>query len=89
MIHTRVHAPEHQDGGHVHMDRPACYVPVGPISTRGEVVAGWPDGVQPGMRNPFHLQGVMCGCATTAETWNSLISSTPRCLGCMRGRAEP
>jgi hypothetical protein len=86
MDHTRVHAPEHQTGRHVHRGRPACYVPIGPVGPRGEITAGWPDGVQPGMRNPFHGQGIMCGCAITVQTWHSLIASTPNCLGCMRGR---
>jgi len=80
MDHAGIHAPEHQKGRHIHRGRPACYVPMGPVGTRGAA---------PGQHNPFHDQGITCGCATTAATWFSLLASTPDCLGCMRGRAVP
>lgn len=72
----------------IHHARPACYVPIGPVPTRGQTVEGWPDGIVPGLRNPFADLGVPCGNARTPELWRDCTRLTPGCVGCMRGRAD-
>lgn len=71
--HRRIHAPEYQTGMHIHRGRPACF------SDRREPLAG----------KPFWEEGAICGGALSRETWFALISHTPACLGCARGRMEP
>lgn len=85
--HCRIHAPLEQRGRHVHQGRPACYTHI--RETKGQEWEGWHAGALPGLRNPFALHGVLCGCAMERDTWFSLLSSTPGCMGCARGRPEP
>jgi hypothetical protein len=67
--------------------RPACYVSdYAQVTERGEVTEGWPSGVKPGTRNPFHDAGRACGAASTPSVWASTISLTPGCRGCQRAR---
>jgi hypothetical protein len=70
--HRGIHAPEHQRGMHVHAERPACFS----------------DQRLPKAGAPFWLEGAVCGCAMTMQTWLSLLSTTPLCRGCERGRHE-
>lgn len=85
--HRGIHAPEFQTGAHVHKGRPACWSDR--REAKGESVEGYLLGALPGVRNPFFCKGVLCGAAMSRETWFSLLSSTPACLGCARGRLEP
>ena len=83
--HRAIHSPEYQTGMHLNTkDRPACWTTV--AEEKGQVVEGWPAGVKPGIRNPFHLNGIQCGNAMTEELWETCLWHTPLCSGCARGR---
>lgn len=84
--HNRIHAPTEQRGRHVHKGRPACYTDR--REPKGQEWHGYHAGALPGLRNPFALKGVLCGCAMNPDTWLSLLGSTPGCMGCARGRPE-
>lgn len=71
---------------HIPTRRPACWTTA--RTERGQVVEGWPEGVKPGMRNPFWDQGRTCGQAMTAELWATCLFHTPTCAGCARGWQE-
>jgi hypothetical protein len=82
--HRAIHAPEFQKGYHLPKEKPACWTTV--AVDKGEVTEGWPLGVKPGLRNPFHLNGRYCGSAMSYELWATATRLTPPCLGCARGR---
>jgi hypothetical protein len=72
---------------HVMKNRPACFVEDDSLVTaRGEVTEGWPLGVKPGLRNPFHDAGRGCGAASTPELWADTLRHTSGCAGCARAR---
>lgn len=87
--HRKIHSPEHQVGMHrpPASYRPACYVEdAADVTERGEVTEGWPSGVKPGLRNPFHDAGRGCGAASTPAIWADTKRLTPGCSGCARAR---
>jgi hypothetical protein len=87
MTDREIHSPELQTGMHIPKSRPACYVEAGqPAPERGAVTEGWPLGVKPGLRNPFHDNGRSCGAATTPALWQDTLRHTPGCLSCARAR---
>jgi hypothetical protein len=86
MSHNDIHMPEAQGGMKPHTAKPGCYTLM--ASERGEVVMGWPQGVKPGLRNPFFDKGRTCGAALTEALWKEHSRLTTGCRGCARGR-EP
>jgi hypothetical protein len=71
----------------IHRARPACYLTTEP-TPRGQVSEGWKDGAKPGMRNPFWMEGRICGQAISRETWQWHLELTPGCRNCTRGRTD-
>lgn len=87
--HRALHSPEYQTGMNIHRARPACFDDTKqPLTERGQVTVGWPGGVKPGMRNPFHDNGRACGQALTQRVWEHNLEHTPLCRGCARGRDD-
>src|SRR3954469_16489854 len=80
-----IHSKEFRTGMNIHSSKPACWTDSN-TSPRGDVVEGWPHGVKPGLRNPFHDLGRSCGCASTLEQWETTLALTPSCTDCARGR---
>lgn len=70
---------------HIPTRPPACWTDGNP-SPRGQVTDGWPEGVKPGLRNPFFDSGRSCANARTPELWTATLRLTPLCRGCSRAR---
>lgn len=80
-----IHSPQYQIGMHISQRKPACFTETD-TSPRGDIVEGWPDGVKPGLRNPFEDNGRSCQNASTPELWAVALIHTPGCLGCQRSQ---
>lgn len=80
-----IHSPQYQIGMHIPHRKPACFTETD-TSPRGEIVEGWPHGVKPGLRNPFHDSGRSCQNASTPELWAIALIHTPGCFSCARAK---